>query len=126
MALTAKQALFVKEYLVDLNATGAAIRAGYSEKTAKEMGHENLTKPHIASAVQEAMQERSQRVQIDAEWVLKKYIGIIERCEEQDPTNARGALDSVGKHLGMFKDRIEHSGEIEIRIQLPDDLGDSF
>jgi len=47
MALTAKQKVFVAEYLVDLNATQAAVRAGYSEKTAYSVGHENLKKPEV-------------------------------------------------------------------------------
>ena len=51
MSLTAKQARFVEEYLIDLNATQAAIRAGYSEKTAAAVGHENLRKPKIAESL---------------------------------------------------------------------------
>ena len=70
--LTAKQQLFVDEYLIDLNATRAAIRAGYSENTAKEIGCENLTKPNIAEAIIEAKQARSERTQIDADWLLKR------------------------------------------------------
>ena len=116
MALTAKQALFVKEYLVDLNATGAAVRAGYSEKTATIIGHENLRKPNIAEAIETAQKRRAEKVHITAEWVLNKYIGIIERCEQTDPQTARGALDSVGKHLGMFKDKVEHSGMLGVNI----------
>ncbi|MGL4833094.1 MAG: terminase small subunit, partial [Shewanella sp.] len=67
-----KQARFVQEYLIDLNATQAAIRAGYSEKTAGEMGYENLNKPHIMEAVQKAQAERAYKTGIDAEWVLKE------------------------------------------------------
>ena len=70
MSLTPKQARFVEEYLVDLNATQAAIRAGYSEKTAKSVGHENLTKPDIQAAIAKAMEARSERLKIDADWVL--------------------------------------------------------
>ena len=51
VGLTARQQRFVDEYLVDLNATQAAIRAGYSKKTAKSVGHENLTKPDVKAAV---------------------------------------------------------------------------
>ncbi|WP_259343218.1 terminase small subunit [Bordetella avium] len=54
MALIAKQRRFMEEYLVDLNATQAAIRAGYSKKTARQIGEENLSQPDIAKAVQEA------------------------------------------------------------------------
>jgi len=70
--LTPKQQLFVNEYLVDLNATQAAIRAGYSPKRADAMGHENLRKPEIAAALMERMNKRAEQTQIDAEWVLKR------------------------------------------------------
>ena len=71
MSLTAKQRCFVEEYLVDLNATQAAIRAGYSEKTAADIGCENLTKPNIQQAIAEAMQARSERTEIEADQVLR-------------------------------------------------------
>lgn len=73
MSLTAKQKRFVEEYLVDLNATQAAIRAGYSVKTAKSIGQENLTKPDIQIAIQEAKNNRSQRVEITQDRVLREY-----------------------------------------------------
>lgn len=68
--LTAKQEIFCLEYLKDLNATQAAIRAGYSEDTAHSIGHENLSKPEIAKRISEAKAERSQRTQVDADWLL--------------------------------------------------------
>ena len=74
--LTPKQQRFVEEYLIDLNATQAAIRSGYSEKTANEIGAENLAKPSIAKAIQDALKERSERVQIDADYVLKRLVEI--------------------------------------------------
>ena len=61
--------MFCREYLVDLNATQAAIRAGYSAKTAKETGHENLTKPHIAQRIAELKEARNERVEINAGFV---------------------------------------------------------
>jgi len=70
--LTDKQTLFVHEYLVDLNATQAAIRAGYSKDSAKAIGCENLTKPDIADAITEAKAERIEKVKIDANWVLER------------------------------------------------------
>ncbi|MNV48266.1 Terminase small subunit [compost metagenome] len=73
MALTAKQKLFVKEYLVDLNATQAAIRAGYSAKTAGSVGQENLTKPEIQIAIQRAMNKRAAKVEITAEMVMQRW-----------------------------------------------------
>ena len=68
--LTPKQAAFVQEYLCDLNATQAAIRAGYSAKTAAVIGVENLRKPNIDAAIQEAKQKRSERTEITADNVL--------------------------------------------------------
>lgn len=59
--LTAKQKRFIEEYLIDMNATQAAIRAGYSPDSAKEIGCENLTKPNIKAAIDKAMAERSRR-----------------------------------------------------------------
>lgn len=77
--LTAKQKRFIEEYLIDLNATQAAIRAGYSPHTAKEIGYENLTKPHIRAHVDKAMAERSKRTGINAERVVIELarIGLI-------------------------------------------------
>lgn len=72
MALTAKQQRFVAEYPIDLNATQAAIRAGYSEKTAAEQASRLLTNVKVAEAIQAAMKARSERTQIDADWVLKR------------------------------------------------------
>ncbi len=76
MSLTARQQRFVDEYLIDLNATQAAIRAGYSKKTAGATGNENLTKPEIAEAVAAAQKERAERVRIDADDVLRRWIEI--------------------------------------------------
>ena len=68
--LTARQRFFVDEYLIDLNATQAAIRAGYSKRTARFIGCENLTKPNIAAAIAKKKAERSARVELDADRVL--------------------------------------------------------
>lgn len=81
MALTPKQSLFVKEYLVDLNATQAAIRAGYSKKTAQAISTENLSKPLIAAEIHKAMEKRGHRTEITADRVLKE----IERLALFDP-----------------------------------------
>ena len=74
--LTPKQQRFVEEYLIDLNATQAAIRAGYSEKTAKSIGQENLTKPDIQKAIEEAQNKRQEQTQIDSAYVLKRLVEI--------------------------------------------------
>lgn len=171
-ALTPKQRRFVEEYLVDLNATQAAIRAGYSEKTAKDIGCENLAKPNIADAIADAQKERSERTQITQDMVLQEYakIGfsdirkimswgerpVLEDLAEDDDLRTypvemiasetidddtaaavsevsltaqgikvkmhdkKAALDSIGKHLGMFVDRVEHSGGINLSISQDD------
>lgn len=164
--LTDKQRRFVDEYLVDLNATQAAIRAGYSEKTAYSIGNENLSKPEIAEAIQAAQAERAKRTEITQDMVLRELakigfsdirkivrwgktelrvtdagddegevteayhgLALVSADEIDDNTAAaiseisegreglkvklhdkKGALVDIGRHLGMFKDRIEHSG----------------
>lgn len=70
--MTPKQQRFVDEYLIDLNATQAAIRAGYSAATASEIGYENLSKPQIAEAIAAAQAARSEKTGIDAAWLLKR------------------------------------------------------
>jgi len=74
--LTDKQQRFVEEYLLDLNATKAAIRAGYSKKSARQQGAENLSKPVIQAAIQQAMDERSLRTEIKADQVIEELARI--------------------------------------------------
>ena len=71
--LNPKQERFCQEYLVDLNATQAAIRAGYSHRTARAMGAENLTKPDIRALVAELQKARSERTQITQDQVVTEY-----------------------------------------------------
>ena len=176
--LTSKQKMFVKEYLVDLNATQAALRAGYSEKTAYRTGADNLKKPQIQEAIQQAMQKREQRTEITADKVLEEYAKLgfsdvsdylevvtervlVDRTAEGEPISEikqfvfmkdtkdippeklaaisevkqhkdgsisfklhdkRGALDSIARHLGMFTERIEHTGKDGGPIQTAVDL----
>lgn len=76
--LTDKQERFCAEYMKDLNATQAAIRAGYSEKTATVIGYENLTKPHIQSKIEALKKIRAQENKVDADWVLQRWKEIAE------------------------------------------------
>lgn len=175
--LTPKQARFVEEYLVDLNATQAAIRAGYSERTARSVGHENLTKPDITEAIQAARAALSQRTEITQDRVLTElarigfcslsqvtnwgvkevafgydsdgrklppeqigeaalvryvdapFVTPIDRDDLPEDVRAAvaevaltkdgfrikmhdkaGALAQIGRHLGMFVDKHEHTG----------------
>lgn len=70
--LTPKQERFVEEYLIDLNATQAAIRAGYSPNTAKDIGCENLVKPNIRACIDKEMAERSKRTGINKDRVIRE------------------------------------------------------
>lgn len=92
--LTPKQARFVEEYLIDLNATQAAIRAGYSKKTANEIGAENLAKPSIKAAVEDALAKRSEETQIDANWVLKR-LALEAEADINDIYDENGGLKPV-------------------------------
>ncbi|WP_273838959.1 terminase small subunit [Providencia rettgeri] len=76
MALNDKQEMFCREYLVDLNATQAAIRTGYSEKTANRIAAQLLSKLDIEKRIQELMNRRSERLDIDADYVLKRLVDI--------------------------------------------------
>lgn len=78
MALTDKQEMFCREYLIDLNATQAAIRAGYSDNTARKIGSENLTKPDIAQRIIDLKSERNERVEVNADYVLRRLVEIDE------------------------------------------------
>lgn len=76
MALTDKQEMFCREYLVDLNATQAAIRAGYSDKTARSQANRMLTNVDIEKRIQELMNARSERLEITADYVLNRLVEI--------------------------------------------------
>jgi phage terminase small subunit len=119
--LTPKQAAFVREYLIDLNLTQAAIRAGYSPKTAEKIGSENLKKPDIAHAVQKAMNERAETVGLTAADVLRDINAVkadaMRKTYDKDGnevmanhTAALKALELQGKHLKMFTDKVETTG----------------
>lgn len=162
--LTAKQKRFIEEYLIDLNATQAAIRAGYSPDTAKEIGCENLTKLNIKNEIDKAIAQRSRRTGISQDRVLRELAKIafvnpsnvinfgqatVKNSASEDdlatiasvkvktiPTedgdieerevklyDKLKALDLIGKHLGMFKDKVEVNGDMGVKIvdDIPDD-----
>ena len=158
--MTKKQKRFIEEYLIDLNATQAAIRAGYSPDTAKSIGSENLTKPDIQARIARAMAERSRRTGVNADRVVMELakIAFVNASEVINPETATiredaapedtaaiqsvkvktfgedglereikmadklKALELLGKHLGMFKDKVELSGSLETEKTKLDDL----
>lgn len=96
--LTAKQKRFIEEYLIDLNATQAAIRAGYSPHSARDIGSENLTKPHIRARVEEALAERSKRTGINADRVVRElariaFVNAADLINFETATIAEGASE---------------------------------
>lgn len=123
--LTAKQKRFVEEYLIDLNATAAAKRAGYSKHTAAQMGAENLTKPVLAQMIKLAMDKRSEEVGVDAAWVLKQSIIIYNKSiAADDRTNALKANDQVGKHINVQAFNERKTIEVTIEDASDEELDD--
>jgi phage terminase small subunit len=128
--LTAKQEEFCRQYLVDLNATQAAIRSGYSEKTAQEQSSRLLSNVIVAGRIKELMDKRSAKTEITAEYVLSTIKEVMERCKQAEPVRDKdgnetgewqfkehGALKAaelLGKHLKLFTDKVEHSGKITL------------
>ena len=104
--LTPKQAAFVREYMIDLNATQAAIRAGYSEKTANRIGAENLSKPVIQEAIQQRHKAAEEKCAVTVEWILSE-IAKIAQDEEVKTADRLKALELLGKHLGLWEKRQE-------------------
>ncbi len=145
--LTAKQSRFVEEYLIDLNATQAAIRAGYSEKTAQEQSSRLLSNVMIANAVSEAMAARSCRTEITADYVLASLREVAERCLQRAPvmqgrgedrqqatddegrhvwtfdsSGANRSLELLGKHLALFTEKHSFEGTVKTLPASVDDL----
>ena len=159
--LTPKQAAFVQEYLKDLNATQAAIRAGFSAKTAEWIGPQVLGKSHVADAIAEAIKAREARTQITQDRVLREFARIAfldpralfddngspRRIVDLDDDTAAAvsgldvatvgnvemgigevqkikiadkiaALTQLGRHLGMFNDKLKVGGDAENPLRL--------
>lgn len=149
--LTPKQAAFVREYLIDLNATQAAIRAGYSAKTAKEQAARLLSNVNAQRAIQSGVSARAEKVEVSAERVLRELCCLalydpadiakesvncpadiaklpehVRRCIIGWSWDKMGNfvlklspktpnLDLLGRHLALFKDRLELSGEADFK-----------
>ena len=122
--LTPKQLMFCKEYLIDLNATQASIRAGYSEKTARSVGCENLTKPYIQKEIQRLKAIREKKIGLTAEKVLEDIERVRNKAEGSEQFNVSlKASELQGKHLAMFTEKHQVDGEIKmpvVHIELAD------
>lgn len=163
--LTEKQQRFIDEYLIDLNATQAAIRAGYSVKTAREQASQNLTKLNIQQAISEKMAERSKRTGVNQDRIVLElakiaFVNAADVIDSDDATikadataddtaaiqsvkvkviptkegegvereirlnDKLKALELLGKHLGMWNDKLDVNVNIPVVISGEDDLED--
>ncbi len=109
MELTPKQQRFVEEYMVDMNGSAAAVRAGYGPKGASSSAYRLLNLPHVAQAVRENMRQRSLKLSVTQVDVLEQ-LRSIAMGEASDASgsalkvsNKLRALELLGKHLGMFE-----------------------
>ena len=105
MDLTARQQRFVDEYLIDLNATQAAIRAGYSAKTAEPQASRLLTNVKVSQAVAVAMNARAERLHVDADWVLRRWVEIAQADPNELIQYRRGCCPECWGDGDPSKDR---------------------
>ena len=109
--MTPKQQAFVREYLIDLNATQAAIRAGYSMRTAEKIGSENLQKPEIAAALADAHAKAAERAELTVDQHMADLKRIRDAAMQEGKFSAAATAEVArGKVAGFYIDRLEHSG----------------
>ena len=140
--MTPKQKRFCDEYLIDCNATQAAIRAGYSEKTAKQIGTENLSKPDIRAYIDERLAEVQSKKIASAEEVMQYLTSVLrgeskssvlslcgDGCQEviekaPDEKEKLKAAEMLAKRYGLLTDKIGIEGVVPIVISGEEDLDD--
>jgi len=123
MALSPKQFKFVQEYLIDMNATQAAIRAGYSEKTAHSSGPRLLDNVGIKAEIEKAQLRMEIKTDISKQKILDKLWGIVERNEEDMEMYAMKAIEIINKMQGYNEpDKIDHTIKQEPPLFSDDDL----
>ena len=143
--MTAKQKLFCDEYIISLNATQAAIKAGYSEKTARFIGTENLTKPNIQEYIEKRMAEKEAALIANQDEVLKYLTSVLrgesvsevvvvegmgEGCssartmtKNPDEQERLKAAELLGKRYGLYTEKVEAAVDAELNITI--DYGDN-
>ena len=145
--LNDKQKLFCLEYTVNYDATEAAIKAGYSKKTAKTQGSRLLKNPQVLDYVRKIQKDQAERLCVTSDWVVMQLVEVYKRCMQQeevliwdsdtkqkvpsgeyvfDSKGALNALEKIGKHLGMFSSKDDttentqnNGGIIMISSKLP-------
>lgn len=113
MKLTDKQEMFCREYLIDLNATQAAVRAGYSAKTANRTASENLSKPDIQLRISELKAQRNDLVGINATYVLNRLVEI-DQMDVLDILNSAGELKPVSEWPKVWRTTLSGLDVLEI------------
>lgn len=138
MALTDKQERFILEYVIDFNATQAAIRAGYAESGASTEGHRLLRNAEIARRISDQAQQTAEELGITRAMLLTQMRQAIEEdwpryeivedakgnpvgIEIGNASSRNKNLEMLAKHLGLFVERVEHSGGIDINVNTSTD-----
>ena len=131
--LNPKQQDFCREYLIDLNGKQAAIRAGYSQKTAEVQASRLLSLAKVKAYLKTVMDERSKRTEITQDYVLNTIVSTVERCQQAEPvmernqdgdmqptgeykfdaTNVLKGSELLGRHLGMWNDKLKIAHSFE-------------
>lgn len=119
--LTVKEKAFVERHLVHGNGAQAVREAGYRCKDAAGMAYELLGRPLVQKALQAARADLSKRNELDADWVLGRLRkeALSRRIGSSHAARVR-ALELIGKQLGMFKEKVEHDGELKLKVSLDD------
>jgi phage terminase small subunit len=113
--MNAKQEAFAIEYLKDRNATQAAIRVGYSEKTAYSQGCRLLKKAEVQEFINSKQEEARANATITVDDIVEQLKEIASNVLAKDADKIR-ALELIGKHLGMFTERVEMKGQIDTAV----------
>ena len=146
--LTDKQEMFCQEYLIDLNATQAAIRAGYSKKTAKDIACQNLSKVYLAERIAVLQKERFKSLKIDQEFVIKNLLLAMRISLGQEDTHVVGNVDGMmtsmtlkktdvnnfikiqemlAKHIGFYElDNNQQSDSVTQNVVISDELAEKL
>lgn len=144
MKLTAKQKIFCDEYIISLNATQAAIKAGYSKKTARKIAAENLTKPVIQNYISERMKQKESSLIATQDEVLQYLTSVlrgesrttdivlvgmgdgyqeVQEVEKKPSEKDRlKAAELLGKRYGLYTDKI--SADVDMSLDISIDYGD--
>jgi len=131
-SFTDKQRAFVEEYLIDFNASQAALRAGYSPRTARSQGQRLLTNVDIRDALEDAQKVRTKRTCVTQDYVVYMLVEVVETCmgnravfdkdgneigkSAYQPGPAIRALEILGRHTGGFSGKDEQPSEIVVNV----------